>query len=179
MTFLTRLPTATFDGSTRSRHEDVMSLFPAVLPGSEDRRRSANGILFGVHGETVVVRSSVRPTRDVPGLVTTAEGRTPGAGRRVHFTVTLNAVRRRKSGGVTPVDDVGSWFAEKAAGALASVDIARHTLEQTHSGRSNLKIDTLTGTATVTDPEALSHLLRHGIGRAKSYGAGLLLVKAA
>ena len=179
MTFLTRLPTATFDQSGRSRHQDVMSLFPAVLPGAEDQRRSTSGILFAVHGETTVIRSTVRPSRDVPGLSTTVEATAPAAGRRVHFTVTLNAVHRRRGGGVNPVADVATWFAEKVDGALEDLDIARHTLEQTHSGRSTVKIDTLTGTGTVTDQALLTDLLKRGIGRAKSYGAGLLLVKAA
>lgn len=30
------------------------------------------------------------------------------------------------------------------------------------------------GTATITDPDALTHALLTGIGRAKPYGAGLL-----
>ena len=42
-----------------------------------------------------------------------------------------------------------------------------------------MKIGTtdLRGTGTVTDPAALVHALREGIGKGKAYGCGMLLIR--
>lgn len=52
---------------------------------------------------------------------------------------------------------------------------------QQHAGRDNLRFSTVdfSGQLTVTDPERFGHALRRGIGRAKAFGCGLLLVRPA
>jgi CRISPR system Cascade subunit CasE len=108
----------------------------------------------------------------------------------VRYRITVSPVRRERlpldrkgeRGRVLPLHgpEADEWWTRKAAGAglhlLTAVPASapkaisrpkdprfvKHTL---------VRYD---GTATVTDPDALAHAVLSGIGRGKSYGAGLL-----
>ncbi|MFL0579603.1 type I-E CRISPR-associated protein Cas6/Cse3/CasE [Dietzia sp. 179-F 9C3 NHS] len=54
---------------------------------------------------------------------------------------------------------------------------AERTLISTAKQGMKVNVTTFTGTATVTDPDRLATARRTGIGRAKAYGCGLLLLR--
>ena len=176
MSFLIRFPADALDGRGESLHQQVMSLFPAVLPGAEDRRRAESNILFLDQGPVVYVRSDVIPThipRNVPVLKWPDSG--IEAGTPVSFRTVVNAVHRSKRG-TRPVDDIDTWIENKLDGALAEVQVIQHERRRGHSGRSPLQVDTIDGRGIVADSRELNRLMQSGIGRAKAYGCGMLLV---
>ncbi|MGW7521144.1 type I-E CRISPR-associated protein Cas6/Cse3/CasE [Streptomyces sp. NPDC054796] len=119
------------------------------------------------------------------------------ARRRVRYRITANPCVRRKIPATDPLaaaatrytavplqgDDALAWWQRKAtlaglaleAATLTPHPASRHpiTSEKT-PGTFRYALTRFDGTATVTDPDALRHALLAGVGRGKSYGAGLL-----
>lgn len=183
-------------------HSEVMALF-GQLPG--ETVRADSHILFrvdppsGYQAATVLIRSAVEPRHSAEGLETRPESAPPKAGTHVAFRVSVNAVRRRtlptepgtdarRRVSLTPVprdDDpnaTGStmtdWLSERFRGALSDCEILNH--DRTVTGKQTTRIvqvDLIDGFGRVEDPARLSELLRHGVGRAKSYGCGLLTLR--
>ena len=193
MSYLTLVPARTFDAApvnwadADETHRTVMRLFPDGLASStgSDKRATA-GILFRVeHGNNpaLLIRSDVKPAR-LPAQAVCREipsSLAPPAGTRVRFRCTLNAVHQSSSrgGGRSPVDDVPAWFANRAASALADVDVVGSATRVVQQADAVVRLTTLDGFATVVGPTALDDLMRVGIGRAKAYGAGLLTIALA
>ncbi|SPT75706.1 CRISPR-associated protein Cas6/Cse3/CasE, subtype I-E/ECOLI [Arcanobacterium haemolyticum] len=76
------------------------------------------------------------------------------------------------------------WLCNKFGGVLDDVTILNHQRELLGVDRNGhatssltVQVDTIDGVATVTDGKLLNDTIRHGIGRAKSYGCGLLSVQ--
>ncbi|MFI1393236.1 type I-E CRISPR-associated protein Cas6/Cse3/CasE [Streptomyces griseoaurantiacus] len=111
-------------------------------------------------------------------------------GLAVRYRIVLNPAKRErlgldqkdKRGKIIPLSgaDADQWWLRRAADAGLHLHVltptslapARPRNQQTPSMRhSLLRYD---GTATVTDPEALTQAVLNGIGRGKPYGAGLL-----
>jgi CRISPR system Cascade subunit CasE len=183
MSYLTQVPTASFESAYSrglSTHQAIMGLFPTTLPGAVDERRATSNILFMNTDGMVLVRSDIQPTR-LPAAAKTREvsvEENPAAGTVVRFRLVANAVNRNsRTKGVKPVTDIDSWVATKLVGALTSVDIVNHTRTVTVSGRSPLQVDVIDGTAVVENAALLTELMQTGVGRAKAYGCGLLLVR--
>lgn len=78
-------------------------------------------------------------------------------------------------------DEQRQWLARKLAGAAAleSVDILPHAPMYFKKRNQGGKLVTCTfeGVLRVTSPEQLVDLMKNGIGPAKSFGCGLLLVR--
>ncbi|MFD3840262.1 type I-E CRISPR-associated protein Cas6/Cse3/CasE [Streptomyces sp. NPDC058642] len=129
-------------------------------------------------------------TRDLTPLLTALT-----AGRRVRYRITANATVRRRADDNphrrTDValhgDDALTWWHRKATHAGLALDSATHTpmrrsrrpiTKQHGSGREpghfRHALTRFDGQATITDPDRLRHAVLTGIGRGKSYGAGLL-----
>lgn len=182
------------------RHRAVMALFGDLVDKSA--RKSAN-ILFRVDALPAkppffLVQSQIKP-RDLPDLLV-RECTVPAlnSGHYVRFRIAVNAVRRNTSAhgkhGVTPVpfdDDqeapatwtrMTPWLQNKLDGALSDVTIVNHQREVlgvTRMGRKSgrvVQVDTVDGVARVHDPNTLADIIVNGVGRAKSYGCGLLSV---
>lgn len=128
-----------------------------------------------IGGATVVGTGPVR-TRFEPG-------------DRVQVALIANPTRAISTGHTTrgtvrpvPIGDCADWLARKTAGALDLRDVEVEELGARTGARHNMRVThRLVGyaaTATVTDSDALKHLITHGVGRGKAYGAGLLLVNA-
>lgn len=180
------------------RHRAVMALFPEF---TGTRPRSENGILFRldlIPGQApyFLIQSQIRPDSiaDVNDLeVKEVEIPQVAAGELVSFRVAVNAVKRRGVGGVSPVpmeatdDEAGvpEWLAYKLKSGLTNVTIVNHTravLGGTRRGKSPnaahvVQVDTIDGITEVTSAEGLQELILKGVGRAKSYGCGLLSVQ--
>lgn len=74
------------------------------------------------------------------------------------------------------------WLARKLAGSaeLESADVLPHAplyFRKKGGGAGKLGTCTFEGTLRVSSPERLAHLLENGIGPAKAFGCGLLLVR--
>ena len=85
--------------------------------------------------------------------------------------------------------EITPWLNAKLSPGLTDVHILNHQREvvgRDRHGRNTSKqdnkvvqVDLIDGVAMVSDPEALQTLLIDGVGRAKSYGCGLLTVRQA
>lgn len=188
-------------------HRQIMALFPRDLPGDPNARRANHGILYridNINGHPVVLVQSIV----APVLLPTSARTTTlpldawefPLNTKVAFRVALNPVARtgRTKPGyqhpdgralvtdrpgprerVLPFDEVPAWLESKTHAALADVEVLNHFRDTTTSGRQRLTIDTIDATATITDPRAFDTLRRNGIGKGKSYGAGLLTARPA
>jgi CRISPR system Cascade subunit CasE len=181
-------------------HRTVMRLFPDDLG---DHPRSTASVLFRIdqdrNGPAVLIQSALEPdphtlehaygdieVKDLtPMLAALREG------RRVHYRIAANAVRRisrtpkpGRDAGATILldgDEAEEWWRARAETAGLKVDTAECApAEQavgTHGAtgsRVRYHRRWFAGTATVTDPASLKDNLTKGIGRGRSYGCGLL-----
>lgn len=134
--------------------------------------------------DTLLIRTDTADLDTAPDHVrhvtTTQEPPTPATGTPIRYAARIHPVRRHGSH-ETPLhgDTIRDWVQQKLADAL---NIHTLDIQETppHTGRRwgrRVIIHTalITGTATIRDHTALTHLLETGIGRAKAYGQGLLL----
>ncbi|MBB5846386.1 CRISPR system Cascade subunit CasE [Mobiluncus mulieris] len=125
-----------------------------------------------------------------------------GEGTPVSFRLAVNPVIRHSQGkdgqpartttvapfGKEPAESAASletWLSQKLSPGLAEVNIINAQREIIGDGYPNqdiskikrIVIDLVDGVACVGDAKTLNKMLRSGVGRAKSYGCGLLSVK--
>ena len=174
----------------QSAHRAIMSLFPMPLSGDERTRRSASSILYRVEDDCrsphVLLQSAVGllidtegndriATTDLTGLVSRLVPDTA-----VRFRLDVNAVRcQARTGRRIPVPEleIPEWLGASAMSrGLSSIAVSDLSTVVLRSGATPLRVARVDGTAVVGDPAALVELLCRGIGRAKSYGCGLLTV---
>ncbi|PLW02606.1 type I-E CRISPR-associated protein Cas6/Cse3/CasE [Corynebacterium ulcerans] len=150
------------------------------------------------------VQSSIEPSnRNLDNHIKTRQVDlvSPEAGTPIEFRLSINAVRRKtidatentkrkikttclslKALDSDPTETAaGQWVKEKLSPALENIDIVRHGRQVLGANRNGEKtsnrtvqVDTIDGFAHVKDPAELQKILIHGIGRAKSYGCGML-----
>ena len=120
----------------------------------------------------------------------------PAAGQRLVFLLTANPVktvtdtqRDTKPGKksekcrvpLIKEEDQREWIARKLATAaeIEAVSVLPHTPIYFRKGNRGGKLATVTfdGVLRVSDPTRMSELLGNGIGHAKAFGCGLLLVR--
>jgi CRISPR system Cascade subunit CasE len=179
-------------------HRTVMRMAP---DGLGDAPRHKAGLLYRLDetdtsGMLLVQGTTLDPARlpagygeaDVKSLAPMFTALRKGLG--VRYRIVVNPAKRErlsqqekgKRGRIMPLSgaDADQWWLRRAAEAGLALHVLTPTsLEPARPrGRdaagmrhSLLRYD---GTATVTDPDALREAVVHGIGRAKSYGAGLL-----
>lgn len=186
-------------------HRQLWRLFPgeALEPrasGDEERQ----GFLFRVEDSQtgrptrLLVQSRRAPTRaDGVLLIGTREVHPqPAIGQRLAFLLTANPVKtildaqreakpgKRSEKCRVPLikeEDQRSWLVRKLAdaGMVEGVSALPHAPTYFRKGNRGGKIVTVTfeGVLNVTDTERLTCLLETGIGPAKAFGCGLLLVR--
>ncbi|WP_284900787.1 type I-E CRISPR-associated protein Cas6/Cse3/CasE [Actinotignum sanguinis] len=180
------------------RHRAIMALFPQT--GAE-HPRAEMGILFRldhVPGDApffLIQSREPGPQLNLPheAAMKEVELKELPAGTPVSFRIAINAIQRIGTGGTRsiPLDgeesqlgvpSLSEWLSAKLAPALTNTEIidARREILTTGSGKNKraVQIDTINGVATVGDSEALLTAQTNGVGRAKSYGCGLLSVQA-
>jgi CRISPR system Cascade subunit CasE len=186
-------------------HRQLWRLFPGEEretreSGEQDRQ----GFLFRVEDQgtgrpaRLLVQSRRAPVR-TDGLLLLGSREiqpAPSTGQRLAFVLTANPVktitdteRAAKPGKqsekcrvpLIKEEDQRDWLARKfsPAATLESADILPHAPLYFRKGKRAGKLVTCTfeGVLRVDAPEQLARLLENGIGPAKSFGCGLLLVR--
>lgn len=161
-------------------HKEVMALFGQL---GDSPRAQANILFRGVSGgRAVLVSSTVQPEHLPDGSSCQQTDVSISNGDTVRFTVTVNAVARRKdaSGRIREhAVKPGVWASTRLSTALESIQVDHTETARIRVAGGTLLLTTLSGVATVGDVTALERLLTVGVGRAKAYGAGLLTVSPA
>ncbi|MCC6505761.1 MAG: type I-E CRISPR-associated protein Cas6/Cse3/CasE [Aquimonas sp.] len=186
-------------------HRQLWRLFPGEereprQHGDQERQ----GFLFRIEDHSVgrparvLVQSRRSPVR-ADGMLLHGSREihpVPSAGQRLAFLLTANPVktitdaeRGNKPGKqsekcrvpLIKEADQRDWLARKlgAAATLESADILPHAPLYFRKGKRAGKLVTCTfeGQLRVNDPEKLRSLLENGVGHAKAFGCGLLLVR--
>ena len=172
-------------------HRAVMSLFDPHLPGEPGHKRAEHHILFrrdlpaGPRTSPVVlIQSTTAPTSLPTGAITRTISPTvwtPERDETIQFRLAINPLARggkntnHRERVLTP-DEVPAWLATRLGDSLTDLTILDHRRDTYKRRGHTLTIDTIDGAARVTNPDALHHHRLHGIGRAKTYGAGLLTI---
>lgn len=184
--------------SPRFRHRAVMGLFPQV---DSKNPRAEFDVLFRYEvmpsqAPYFLVQSAVEPEggriKDLIEKKLVAV-EIPEIGSQVAFRLAANTVTRdgkkTKPIAATPHNPLTNenpatnWIRQKLAPALSGIDFTqfnRQVLGVNRRGDGTdtrvVQVDTVDGVATVMDSQRLEQLLLHGVGRAKSYGCGLLSI---
>ncbi|WP_029767827.1 type I-E CRISPR-associated protein Cas6/Cse3/CasE [Haloglycomyces albus] len=190
--------------SMNDMHRTIMKLVP---DGLGDEARSKANLLYRVDTSdqpTVFIQSTEQlRVGEIPPKWGTVETRslTPmlqviDKGMRVAYHATLNPTEHVKvttrKGRVKSVRKAmppgkdRQWWHNRARRAGLDLDTCEYhkptwpPLQRNHDrNRGELKLVEFTGTAVITDPDALTSAIINGIGRGKAYGAGLLTLKPA
>ena len=190
----TRFPALAFPHVDWSNHDDshraVMSIFARELTGERDERRSASAILFRVDAvenmPVITVQSEVAPVflpQDAKTMIVPEHAWHLQDNDQVRFRLAINPIRRNrraKSTIVVPTEEVPEWLTPRFAGCLTNIEIFNHARDTFSSkatktgARRLLVIDTIDGTATVSDSSTFDEIRRNGVGRSKSFGCGLI-----
>lgn len=176
-------------------HQELMRLAPDDLG---DSPRSAAGLLYRMEesrtGLRILVQTQMRPRVDrlSDGLATNVTSRelTPllnnlRTGAYVRYRIAANPTQRvgdpkadpRRKGKLTVVTGERGdlwWLTRATAHGLHPLSITQTRLSDTRAGRVAHAVTRFDGLAIVTDVKPLRQAVLNGIGRAKSYGCGLL-----
>lgn len=180
-------------------HRAVMRLFATDLPGPARARRAGGGVLYRLDaqpdGTPLILVQSQLPAELLPpdARTTTIPARAweIPAGTLIALRIALNPVTRRtvkhegeRTGEATatiPAAEVPVWLAEKLRSGLEIEEILNQTRSTTSHRRKGpatapplVVVDTVDAIGTVTDQAEFTRMRSAGIGRAKSYGCGLL-----
>ena len=186
-------------------HRQLWRLFPGEARESRvSGEAERQGFLFRIERNPtgcpacLLVQSRRAPEPAVGiALVATREFHPrPTADQRLAFLLTANPVKSivdiqreakpDKQSGKCRVplikeDDQLQWLARKVtgAGAVAAVRVLPHTPTYFRKGNRSGKLVTVTfeGVLNVTGPDNLIRLLENGVGPAKAFGCGLLLIR--
>ncbi len=169
-------------------HHRVMGLFPENLSrGDGAGPRAAAHVLYRLELQAakpyVLVQSDVPPVDD--GLE-----RRPMAsffallepGRKVGFRIDVNAVRmksRTRRLEPVPLAEVPQWAATtRLATGLRQIEVGVPGDFEVRRGKGGtpVRVVRLDGRAVVSDGDLARDLVRRGVGRARSYGCGLLSI---
>ncbi|MGW6973801.1 type I-E CRISPR-associated protein Cas6/Cse3/CasE [Streptomyces sp. NPDC054952] len=184
-------------------HRTLMRLVPDDLG---DSPRSRSGLLFRVESTPEATTVFLQATADLDeralppayGHVQIKDLSPMFAALRpelpVRYRITLNPCRRERlpltqknqRGKIIPLTgaDADQWWARRAENAglrLTTLLPTPAAPARRHDNEAPLRHSLIRydGTATVTDPHALTNALLSGIGKGKPYGAGLLTLAPA
>lgn len=173
-------------------HRAVMRMFPHNLSRTGEDPRASSGILYRrelrVGTRHILVQSDRRP------MLIPTEGRVmmvpPSswiipAGTPVALRAAVNAlVRNRNSSSVVPLDEMENWATNRLSSFLSDVSVwdvavsvtkaAPEAGRRQHSTPPAIAVALIDATGVISDDTRFEHVRRHGLGRARAYGAGLV-----
>lgn len=166
-------------------HKGVMRMFDPNLPGAAGHKRADSHILFRVDAvdglPVVTVQSDISPVLVPEGsqkMVVPDHAWAAPAGSKVMFRVAVSPTKRTgDKERLVHTDEVPDWLRNRLGTALQLDEILNHARDTYKTRRRSIAIDTIDAVGTVLDAEAFHTLRLHGVGRNKSYGAGLLTAK--
>lgn len=186
-------------------HRRLWRLFPdQPIEKRQRQEQPRQGFLFRVEDSRpgqparILLQSSARPTaaEGVRLLASRDLDPQPSVGQRLAFLLTANPVKaikdtqmlekpnkRRDTCRVPLITEASqtAWLERKLEGGarMDAVSVLPHPPVFFRRGHRAGKLVTVTfeGLLTVTDPEQLRALLSNGVGPAKAFGCGLLLVR--
>lgn len=186
-------------------HQHLWRLFPGEARETRANSSEARqGFLYRIEAQStgrsarllVQSRSAPVPAVGLSLLGSKAFSPAPSDGQRLAFVLTANPVktitdaqRESKSGKQSKKcrvpfikeDDQRQWLARKLADVaeLENVELLPHAPLYFRKGNRAGKLATCTfeGVLRVTAAESLALLLKNGVGPAKAFGCGLLLVR--
>lgn len=169
-------------------HRKVMSAFGEIA--DSESPRALEGILFRVEPEVasgrVLVQSGSRPAlSDVRVSELSPLLQSLSGGMQVRFRLRANAVRTvnhttdgvtRRHRALVGAGDLPKWLAAKVPGLTFDESQLRVTTSYTKFGSTPLYVADFAGRATIADVASTCEALTQGVGKARSYGCGLLSV---
>lgn len=178
---LALIPLDAFDDldDADAMHRETMALFASAdLPGDTGSKRSGANVLWRIERSGVLVSADIDATDLPDGSQILPARPEPESGDRVMFALTADATVRR-DGVARPASDIDFWLGTRVGDALEGIDVQWTNSRSVRRRGAALEQVTIVGTATVADVAALTHLLRVGVGRSKTFGCGLLTVRRA
>ena len=179
-----------------SIHRVVYSLYENVRDPEENKSNESSGILFAdqggdADGRRILMLSNRPPAEKVEGLYGRIESKEIPEKFLEHsdyrFKIIINPTRREKeSGKLKPIRDrtaIADWFVAKAASnwgfEVSFENLQINKIDVLHFSDKNKNDVTISqahvqGALKVTDTEKFQKSFIHGIGRARSFGCGLL-----
>ena len=179
-------------GDTAWQHTAVMGLFGDL--GSSPTARANGHVLFRIEPDApaadgsvgrVLVQSTtapsaqgIRTTSLVPVLASYRSGGTvrlllrANTVRTINRTATDGSIRRHRAR--IPEGQLEGWLKDRLGGAVELHSPVLIEPGEFRCGRAQLITTTFRTDATVIDPQLLAQHVRDGVGRAKSYGCGML-----
>lgn len=181
-----------------SLHRVVYSLFPDVRSETEKHSHIQSGIVYAdqggdFHGRKVLIVSDRQPTALVDGqygeVVSKPISDSFLTYPRYRFRVQANPVRRDKQSGKRVVVkgriDVAQWFLQRASDSwgfevdpqtlqVDAIEVLQFNNKAGHQvtlGKAHIQ-----GQLTVTNTQRFHHSFKHGIGKARAFGCGLLQI---
>ena len=177
-------------------HRTIWTLFPSIerQPNEPapflyrmERMNLAQGAEVLVQSE----RSPLEKSDSARVLAARSIDPKPQTGQQLHFLLTANVTKvirdkeqpeRKIRVPLIREDEQIAWLKRKlgnAAGAVTSLHVQPHSPTYFRKGNRPGKIVTTSfeGILTVDNPQTLSNLLTTGIGPAKAFGCGLMLVR--
>ncbi|MBP3088477.1 type I-E CRISPR-associated protein Cas6/Cse3/CasE [Corynebacterium sp. sy017] len=185
----------TFLQDPRSRHRMVMSLFPDIDSSTPREKFKILFRLENTPGQApyFLIQSNVEPTKNLTTEVLTKEVSFPqfNDGDQIELRLSINPVKRQENTTVpiridpkTGPAPLFTWIINKLSPAINIDEIVNHNQEllgakttDTNSKKLVVQIDTIDAIGTVSNASQLHEWLSNGIGRAKSYGCGLLTAR--
>lgn len=181
-----------------SLHRVVYSLFPDVRTPEEKRGHTQSGIVYAdqggyFHGRKVLVVSDRMPNASVDGVHGEVVSKTISEAFLHHqtyrFKVQVNPVRKDKQSGkriaVKGRQDIAQWFIERAAKSwgfevhpqylqIDSIEVQQ--FNDKHGRKITLGKAHIQGQLRVTNAQQFHHSFKHGIGKGRAFGCGLLQI---
>ncbi|EKF9302750.1 type I-E CRISPR-associated protein Cas6/Cse3/CasE [Vibrio cholerae] len=181
-----------------SLHRVVYSLFPDVRTSEEKGGHAQSGIVYAdqggdFHGRKVLVVSDRMPNARVDGVHGEVVSKTISEAFLHHqtyrFKVQVNPVRKDKQSGkriaVKGRQDIAQWFIERAAKSwgfevhpqhlqIDSIEVQQ--FNDKHGRKITLGKAHIQGQLRVTNAPQFHHSFKHGIGKGRAFGCGLLQI---
>lgn len=132
-------------------------------------------------GLLVVKSDSLSLPTEIGREIRTHEMPAPPTGAGVTLSLIAHPVRRHGSAETAlTIQECARWLVEKLAGIVDVADVEVEDLGQRGGWRQNCRLVIrwvgFAASGVVADSAGLGVLMRDGVGRAKGYGCGLLLV---